>query len=110
LHRVVAREAKYLLRMRRPDTTAMALGMLAALRFQQGNPAAAAQHLLQSLPGLERMGVSIPLHCYYLVLARVTPAAEAEAFRARGESFLRAQGVVNPARFCSVYVPGFEQP
>jgi tetratricopeptide (TPR) repeat protein len=108
LHRIVTLEAARLQRMRKPDTKAQALGMLAALCFQQGNLDRAAQHLKQSLPLIESMGVGVPLHCYYLRLARVTPAAEAEAWRARGAGFLRAQGVVDPERFCRVYAPGFE--
>lgn len=106
LHRIALAEAARIARMRRDDATVIAQGIRGAVAYQRGNREEACGLLREAVALVEPMGATITASCYRLQLGRITVGPRGRALVESAEAALRAQGIVNPVRFASIYVSG----
>jgi hypothetical protein len=79
----------------------------AGIAFTSGDRVRGEALLRQAIGEAERADYQGFVACARYQLGRVTGGAEGAQLSADAEAFLRAEGVVNPARFAVMLVPGF---
>ncbi|MFZ5895013.1 MAG: serine/threonine-protein kinase PknK [Myxococcota bacterium] len=86
-------------------------GLLRARIFAlRGDQASALAELTETSLRLDTVGMLLLAHCTRLVCASLMEGTMAGMLASEADSWLRAQGVREPARFAAMMVPGFARP
>jgi hypothetical protein len=106
--RTVEADARRLDAEDRPDATAMAAVLRAAVCWSAGDRDRAVADLCRALAGFEAADMKLYAAAVRRRLGEATGGDEGAALVAAADAFMTGQGVVAPRRMTAVYAPGFD--
>ncbi|MFI5309476.1 MAG: hypothetical protein ACHQ53_19120, partial [Polyangiales bacterium] len=106
---VAEREARVVLSVGRSESRALAAATRAALAWQRGESELARTELSLAVEAAATAGIGAFADCYRRQLGWITSGTPGEQMVAQADAALCEQGIVNPARWVEVYVPGFNR-